>query len=320
MIEGVMMRSPRFFAIACRRQNGEIVVQQESVESYLGKFQWLNKPFLRGTLALIDAMTLGMKSLMYSANVAMEDCEAASRDGKADESNQSSEKASESKSPRKSAVNDIAIGMTFVLAMALGIGIFLVIPQLTVGLLEEHIQGSVLRNLAAGIVKLLLFIGYIVAISFMKDIRTVFQYHGAEHKVINTFEANLELRKENFSKFTTIHPRCGTSFLLVVVVVSIVVFFFLGWSAAWYQRVALRLLMLPVVAGVAYEVIRFAGKYRESKILRVLLAPGLWLQRLTTREPTDEQIEVALRALQAVIEKEKEASEPKESPEQAVTK
>ncbi len=142
----------------------------------------------------------------------------------------------------------------------------------------------------------------------MKDIRRVFEYHGAEHKVINTFEANLDLTQENFAKHRTIHPRCGTSFILIVLVFSIVVYSFLGWTNAWYERVLYRLLLLPVIAGLAYEVIRFAGRHRDSKALAAIVAPGLWLQRLTTRQPTDDQVEVALRALQAVMEKEDEVA------------
>jgi len=314
VIEGVMMRSPRFFAVACRRENREIVVQQESVESLLGKFQWLNKPFLRGTLALIDALVLGMKSLTFSANIAMEDAQDANpRQAKQPVTGEESgdPKASEQLAKIKhQPINDIAVGATVVLAIALAVGIFFVCPQLLVGLLKKRVHESILLNLMAGGVKFTLFIGYILAISLMRDIRRVFQYHGAEHRVINTFEAGLELAPENFAKHTTVHPRCGTSFILVVMVTSILVFCLLGWADVLWLRVVQRLLLLPVVAGLAYEVIRYAGRHRDSKVLNVLLAPGLWLQRLTTREPTDDQVEVAARALQAVLEKEAESQQP----------
>jgi len=303
-----MMRSPRFFAVACRRQNKEIVVQQESIESLFKKFQWLNKPFLRGTLALIDALALGMKSLTFSANVAMEDAQeadpkkekppVAGNPGRASEDPQG-----RAATPKRQPINDIAVGAAVVLGIALGLGVFVVAPRLLVGLMKKHIHQSVWLNLMAGGVKLTLFVGYILAISLMKDIRRVFQYHGAEHKVINTFEAGMELTPENFSKHTTIHPRCGTSFLLIFVVASILVFCLLGWSGVWL-RIVQELALLPVVAGLAYEVIRYAGRHRDSRVLNILLAPGLWLQRLTTREPTDDQVEVALRALQVVLEKE----------------
>lgn len=315
VIEGVMMRSPRFFAVACRRANKEIIVQEESVQSVLKRFQWLNKPFLRGTLALIDALALGMKSLMFSANVAMEDLEESEpKKGRkaAPTPSQAGAETSEAaqNSKRRAAtqsVNDITIGMTMILGLALGIGIFFVAPQLLVGMMKRWVERPLWLNLIVGGVKLTLFVGYITAISLMKDIRRVFEYHGAEHKVINTFESDSALTPENLSKHGTVHPRCGTSFILVVLVISIVAFCFLGWSDAWYERVFYRLLLLPVIAGIAYEVIRFAGRYRDSRVLSVLLGPGLWLQRLTTREPSDDQVEVALRALEAVIRKEEEA-------------
>lgn len=290
VIEGVMMRSPRFFAIACRRQNNEIVIQQESVESILKRFQWLNKPFLRGTLALIDAMMIGMKALMFSADIAMSDLEP--------------EKSQETEG--KKSVNDIAISATMVLGIALGIGIFMIGPHLLADLLKKWIHHPIGLNLAEGGVRIVLFVAYVASISLMKDIQRVFQYHGAEHKVINTLEADQELVPENFAKHTTIHPRCGTNFILIVLLTSIVIYSFLGWTNVWYMRIAYRLMLLPLIAGIAYEIIRFAGRYRGSRLFAVLLAPGLLMQRLTTRKPTDDQVEVALRALQSVMEKEKE--------------
>mgnify|MGYP001056880947 CR=1 FL=1 len=298
-----MMRGPRFYAVACRRANGEIVIQQESVESVIGKLKWLNKPFLRGTFAMLDAIMLGMKALMYSADVAMEDAQPDSP--KANAKNKGLDQPQTTKPEKqKQSINDIAIGATVFIGLGLGILIFIAAPQLIVGLLQKRIQSATLLNLTAGVVKLGLFIGYIAAISLMKDIRRVFEYHGAEHKVINTYEAGLELSPENFAKTTTIHPRCGTSFLLVVVVTSIVIFCFLGWQPNVFIRIAQRLLLLPVVAGIAYEIIRYAGKHKESRLLKAIIAPGLLLQRLTTRKPSDDQVEVALAAFKAVLDKE----------------
>ncbi|MDH7481429.1 MAG: DUF1385 domain-containing protein [Armatimonadota bacterium] len=328
VIEGVMMRSPRFFAVACRKMNREIVVQQESVESLLRRFQWLNKPFLRGTLALIDAMVLGIKSLMYSANVAMEDIENANP--KKQKGGQGTVAglfgvlksivlssalflvgtAGESELKKKSTVNDIAIGGTLVLGLGLGVGLFVILPHIVIGLLEKTIKSSILLNLAEGIFRLALFVGYVAAISLMKDIRRVFEYHGAEHKVINTFEAGLELTPENFAKHGTIHQRCGTSFILLVLVLSIFLFAFLGWHHIWYLRIISRLALLPVLAGLAYEAIRYAGRHKDSKVVNFFLAPGLLLQKLTTRQPSDDQVEVALKALEAVLDKERESGSP----------
>ncbi len=312
VIEGVMMRGPKYYAVACRRANNEIVVRQEPVEStILGKFKWLNKPFLRGTLALIDAMALGMKALMFSANLAMEDIEAAEA-----AKPQSEKKVKKARAAKATAtdggtqkINDIAIWGTMMLALAIGIGIFFVLPHLLTGLLQKNIANPLVLNAVEGVVKFAIFIGYILGISRMKDIRRVFEYHGAEHRVINTYEAGLELTAENIAKYGTIHQRCGTSFILIVLVISIIVHMFLGWDPAWYMRVPIRLAFLPIIAGLAYETIRFAGKHKDSKILTALLSPGLMLQRVTTQPPSDDQIEVATAALQAVLEKEREVEQ-----------
>jgi len=325
-----MMRGPRYYAVAVRRLNGEIVVQHENIESLLRRFQWLNKPFLRGTLALIDALVLGMKSLMFSADIAMRDAEEATpkkpRSGGnnclllmfllplgifAWSSEASPESPTDGKPNRaKSSINDIAISATMVLGLALGIVIFVVLPHLLVGLLQKPIGNSFLLNLAEGFTRLALFVLYVLAISLMKDIRRVFEYHGAEHKVINTFEAGQELTFENINKYGTIHQRCGTSFILLLIVLSIFLFAFLGWHNAWYLRVGSRLLLLPVLAGLAYEGIRFAGKHRDSVLVNAILSPGLLLQKITTRQPDDKQIEVAVKSLEAVIglEQEQEVS------------
>lgn len=308
VIEGVMMRSPRFFAVACRRESKEIVVRQESVESVLKKLQWLNRPFFRGTLALIDAVVLGIKSLTFSANIAMEDIDS-TRTKKASSKDSCSRGSAAGRESRKSqSINDITIGATMVLGLGLGVAIFMVGPHLLVGLAERRIGNSLMLNIAEGVVRIAIFVVYVAAISLMRDIRRVFEYHGAEHKVINTFEAGLDPTAENVSGYGTIHQRCGTSFILVVLVFSIVVYAFLGWADLWYERVVWRLTLLPVIAGLAYEVIRCAGRHKDSRVLNAVLSPGLWLQKLTTREPSDDQVEVALRALRAVLEKEQECA------------
>lgn len=303
MIEGVMMRSPRFFAVACRRPDKEIVVQQESVESYLGKLKWLNKPFLRGTLALIDSMAMGMKALSFSADIAMQE---PPKEGDAPVTLPSDRGTP---APKKSgSINDIAIASTMVIGLLLGIVIFVVLPQFLAGrLLTKVIHNSIALNVIEGFVRIGVFMVYLWAISRMKDIQRIFQYHGAEHKVINAFEAGLDLNKENIDKYTTIHPRCGTSFITIFLILSIVVFSFLGWHHSILMRIVSRLVLFPVIAGIAYEAIRFAGKYRHTKLVGALFAPGMWLQRITTSEPTDDQVEVALAALNAVRAKEEEA-------------
>ncbi|MGC8833812.1 MAG: DUF1385 domain-containing protein [Armatimonadota bacterium] len=292
VIEGVMMRGPRFFTVAVRRQNGEIVTHTESVESILGRFRWMNRPFLRGTLAIIDALALGMKALAFSANLAMEDASA--------EQGFNSAKAK--------SVNDIAIGLTMVVGLAVGIAVFIGLPSMGAGILRSLIPNSFWLNTVEGVIRLGLFIGYVYLISTMKDIRRVFQYHGAEHKTINAYEAGEELVVDQVAKYTTLHPRCGTSFLIVVLIIATLTHMVMGWPV-WYLRLLSRIAVLPIVAGISYEVIRLAGKHGKSRWWRMALAPGLWTQRITTKEPTPDQIEVAIQALQTVLEQEKSGVE-----------
>jgi uncharacterized protein YqhQ len=290
--------------VACRRPDNEIIIQEEPVESYLGKLAWLNKPFIRGTLALIDSMIMGIKALTFSANIAMEEPEQEASEGSEKPKVETAEEPV--KKPSQS-INDIAVGASLFLGLGLGVVLFVFIPQLLTGLLGKLIHKSFLLNLTEGLVRIVFFLAYIYSISLLKDIRRVFEYHGAEHKVINTFESGLDLVPENFAKFTTIHPRCGTSFITAVLLISIVVYSCVGWHAIWYIRIAQRLLLLPVIAGIGYELIRFAGKHRDSKLFTAFVYPGLLLQKLTTRPPSDDQVEVALAALQAVMKKEEEA-------------
>lgn len=305
VVEGVMMRSPRFFAVACRRPDNVIIVQEEPVESYLGKFAWLNKPFLRGTLALIDSMMMGIKALTFSANVAMEEPKEELPESEVEPSETIAADSAEKK-PSQS-INDIAVGASLVLGLGLGVGLFVLVPQLLTGMLDKVIHQHFLLNLTEGLVRIVFFIAYIAAIGSMKDIRRVFEYHGAEHKVINTLESGLELTPENFAKFSTIHPRCGTSFITAVLLISILVYSCTGWHAVWYVRIAERLALLPIIAGIGYELIRFAGKHRDSKLFTAMIYPGLLLQRMTTKPPSDDQVEVAYAALKAVMDKEQAA-------------
>jgi len=299
VIEGVMMRSPRFFAVACRRQdNQEIVLREEPVLSFFHRFKWLNKPFLRGTLALFEAMMLGMKSLSFSASIAMES------ETRKEAPSPAQETASQE--PPKS-INEIAVGLTMMVGLALGIGLFVMLPNALAGTLARWFKNPITLNLAEGALRLLIFLAYVGGISLMKDIQRVFQYHGAEHKVINTFEAGQPITLENALRQSRIHPRCGTSFILVVMLISILVFSCLGWSV-WYWRILSRLALLPVVAGISYEIIRLAGRHKDAAWTRILLAPGLWSQYITTREPTQDQVEVAMKALEAVLEKERAPS------------
>lgn len=332
VVEGVMMRSPRYFAVACRRlSNGEIVVQREPVERILKRVLWLNKPFLRGTLALIDAMALGMKALTYAANVQAADAPAEGA-SEAPAAGAVSLAMGEGAPPRVAepsrstqTINGIAIGASTVIGLLLGFGLFWTLPALVTDKLL-HTHSRIGANLFEGGVRLLIFFAYITLISRMAHVQRVFQYHGAEHKAINALEAGQELTVENARAASRIHPRCGTNFIFIVLMTAIVVFSIIPRHALSeglgpvMQTIGLRLLLLPVVAGIAFEILKWAGANRDKKWAQTLIAPGLWTQYLTTRVPDDAQIEVALVSLRSVwdIEHETPPPAPEESEPAAV--
>ena len=315
VIEGVMMRGPKDFAIAVRRANGEIVSTTENVESMFSRLKWLKKPFLRGTLALIDAMALGIKALKFSTDIAMQDIDA-SESGKPDSE-------SIAAAPAKKGVNDIAVGAIMVLGLLGGVGLFFFVPILLTKLFNEHVTKPWQLTAIEGLIKIGIFVGYVAAISMLKDIRRVFQYHGAEHKTINAYEAGEELTVENVSRYTKVHVRCGTSFILVVLVTGIVVFALVADHLPYgslaqhaksmrilssFIRWGYKLMLLPFVAGISYEIIRMAGNCKDSILTKLVLLPGLLMQKITTREPDDQMIEVAIFSLKGVLDK--EAAEP----------
>lgn len=331
VVEGVMMRSPRFFAVACRRlSDNQIVIQQEQIENHLRKIAWLNKPFLRGTLALIDAMALGMRALTYAANVQVADeankpngaksgAEAAGAvdlalgEGAPLPKNGHSEKQSQT-------INGIAIGATTVVALLLGFALFWTLPALITDKILPHLaqvqtaSHRIGANLVEGAIRLLIFFIYIGLISRMAHVQRVFQYHGAEHKAINALESGLPVTVENAREASRIHPRCGTNFIFIVLVTAIVVFSIIprhGLNEGIgpiLETVGLRLVLLPVVAGIAFEILKWAGSNRDKRWAQNLIAPGLWTQYLTTRVPDDSQLEVAIAALESVWDKEHEVN------------
>ncbi len=271
VIEGVMMRGFGKVATAVREPSGNINVQVNPVHSIAEKYPILKLPFLRGSVTLFESLILGIKSLSFSAQAAGEDEEQ---------------------------LTDKELAGTIIFAFALACGLFIAIPTFAAKFLHEITDDPVIFNLAEGLLRLIIFLLYIFAISRMQDIQRVFQYHGAEHKTIFCYEADLPLTVENVRKFPRLHPRCGTAFLLIVMIVSIFVFAFLGWPDLWL-RILSRIILLPVVAGIAYEIIRFAGT-SENPLVHLAIMPGLWLQYLTTREPDDSMIEVAIASLEAV--------------------
>lgn len=277
VIEGVMMRGRNNMAIAVRKRPEEIVVEEQRLHTLNEKFPFLKWPILRGTVALVDSLIIGVKSLTYSANQVVE-----------------GEGTGETISP-------LEMTMSVIIALVLGIGIFFLLPVGMAILLERYIPNHNLQNLLEGFFRIGLFLAYVWGISRLQDIQRVFQYHGAEHKVIHAYENGEELTVENARKYSALHPRCGTSFLLVVMVISILVFSVLGKTDIWMRLIS-RVVLLPLVAGFAYEYIKFAAKCSDNMIIRIFNAPGMWLQKMTTREPDDSQLEVAICALAKVIE------------------
>ena len=272
VIEGVMMRGFGKVATAVREPGGNIAVEVNPVNSISDRYPILKKPFLRGTVSLIESLVLGLKSLSYSAKMA----------GEEDEQ-----------------LTDKEMAGTIVLALVLASILFIAIPTGGAKLFHSITDDPIFLNLMEGVLRLIIFLAYIFAISQMKDIKRVFQYHGAEHKTIFCYEADLPLTVENVQKFPRLHPRCGTAFLLIVMLVSIFVFAFLGWPDLWL-RILSRIILLPVVAGISYEIIRAAAR-STNPILKLAIMPGLWLQYLTTRPPDDSMVEVAIASLKAVI-------------------
>ena len=271
VIEGVMMRNANAVATAVREPSGTITVKNEKIISSAERFPILKKPMLRGVVALGESLVVGLKALSYSAQMAGDEGET---------------------------LSDKEIVLTMIFSLCLTIVLFVIIPTAAAKYVHSAIKDPMLLNLAEGGLRMLIFFLYIYGISRMKDIKRVFQYHGAEHKTIHAYEAGVPLTVENVQKFSTLHPRCGTSFLLIVMIVSILMFAFLGWPDLW-MRILSRIILLPVVAGISYEIIRYAGR-SENKFVKFATLPGLWLQNLTTNEPDDEQVEVAIRALEEV--------------------
>ena len=272
VIEGVMMRGPKDVATAVRDPNGRIQVETHPVSSIADRYPILKKPMLRGTVSLVESLVLGLRSLSYSAKMA------------GDEDEQ---------------LTDKEMAGTIIFALVLASILFIAIPTGAAKFFHFITDDPVFLNLMEGFLRLAIFLAYIGGISRMKDIRRVFQYHGAEHKTIHCYEAGLPLTVANVQRFSRLHPRCGTNFLLIVMLVSIFVYAFLGWPSL-IERIVSRILLLPVVAGISYELIRFAGRTTNPVALK-LIQPGLWLQYLTTRPPQDDMVEVAIESLKAVL-------------------
>jgi uncharacterized protein YqhQ len=287
VLEGVMMRGPSNWSVAVRKPDGDIAQVSQPIVSPMTRHWVLRLPVIRGVIALGESLAIGFRALAISANYAAQE---EGEDGEV--------------------TTELTRGQ-LIFAFAIAIGFAVLLFKVGPALLTDWIGIEAgWFVIVEGLIRVTVFVLYLALISLLPDLRRVFQYHAAEHKAINAYEAGEELEPARVQKFSLIHPRCGTAFLLWVMVIAIFVFAFFG-RPVWYWLIATRILLLPVIAGIAYELIRFAGKHTDNRILMTLLAPGLWLQRLTTREPTLDQLEVSIRALREVLEREGRSATPK---------
>lgn len=280
VIEGVMMRGLTGYSVAVRQPDGGVAIRKDKLVSVTQKYPFLKMPVLRGSVVLIQSLILGIRALNYSASVS-----SAGKDGEPEMSN-------------------MAIAGSMLMALVLGVGLFILAPLGLTNLIRHYLfpeMGNFAYNLIDGIIRAVFFFVYIASISLMEEIKRVFQYHGAEHKTVYTFEANEDLTVENARTKSTLHPRCGTSFLLFVMAISILVFSLVPSTAHFTIKFGARVVLLPLIAGLAYEVIRFSARHLKNPLCRVLITPGLWLQRITTKEPDDSQLEVAITALKEAL-------------------
>lgn len=284
VLEGVMMKNKTKYAVAVRKPDGEIDVQVEEYKGICGDKGFAKLPLIRGVFAFVDSLVLGMRVTMHSASFYEEE----------EASKETQQKASGGKA------DDIMMGFTVVLSVVIAVALFMLLPFLISDLLGKYIRNASLVAILEGLLRILIFVGYIAAISLMKDIKRLYMYHGAEHKCINCIERGRPLNVKNVMRSSRQHKRCGTSFLLFVVLVSVIVFFFIRVDNM-VLKLALRLLFVPVIAGISYEIIRLAGR-SNNIIIRMISAPGMWMQRLTTKEPDEQMVEVAIASVEAVFD------------------
>ncbi|MBR3042772.1 MAG: DUF1385 domain-containing protein [Eubacterium sp.] len=303
VLEGVMMKGPKSYALAVRKPDKEIEVKVTEYISMGERHKGLSIPFVRGVVNFLESLYIGMKTLMDSSEYFEEEEDKKEKTEKEEELKDKTEKegASKDKKDDKKSSSDSAylIG-TLIVSLLIAIGIFMLLPAFLANFLYKLTDNNLIVNLAEGLLRLAIFIGYVAAISFMEDIKRTFMYHGAEHKTINCLEAGDDLTVENVKKHTRFHKRCGTSFVFIVMIISIFVFMFVHTKVMWLRLLS-RIILIPVIAGLSYEFIRYAGKH-SNVCSRVLSAPGLWVQRLTTKEPDDSMIEVAIKSVEGVVD------------------
>ena len=280
VIEGVMMRSLTGYSVAVRQPDGGVAIKKDKLVSITAKYPFLKTPVLRGSVVLIQSLILGIRALNYSAVVS-----GTEKDGEEE-------------------ISGWAIAGSMAMALLLAVGLFILAPLGLTNLIKHYLypsMGNFAYNLIDGVIRAIFFFVYVWSISFMDEIRRVFQYHGAEHKTVYTFEANEDLTVENARGKSTLHPRCGTSFLLFVMAISILVFSLVPSTAHFAIKFGARVVLIPLIAGLAYEIIRFSARHLTNPVCKVLIRPGMWLQRITTRQPDDQQLEIAIIALKEAL-------------------
>jgi len=271
VIEGVMMKSDDFYAVSVRKPNGKIKTLRKKLNPITKRIKILGWPFIRGTVVLVETLVLGLETLSYSAK-----------------------EADDEEKP----LSKFALTATLLISFLIAIALFVLVPLYLTGLVVS--DRGILFNIIDGIFRLAIFFAYILAISAMKDVRRVFQYHGAEHMAVNCYEDDKELSVQNAMKYSPLHPRCGTAFLIIVLLISIFVFTLIT-SPSMLVKFGGRIVLLPVIAGISYEILRFTSKFRKNGFIKIVMQPGLWIQKLTTRKPDEKQVEVAVAALKAVL-------------------
>jgi uncharacterized protein YqhQ len=279
VVEGVMMRGRDVWAIAVRRPSGEIHIESHDIDSVVKRKPWLGKPFLRGIIALGQALAIGFRALTISARES---------------------------APEEERLSSGAMGVSMAIAAVIFIGVFIVLPAVAFSWVGRRVDSSLLVNVLEGLFRVALFLGYIWLIGRTKDIQRVFAYHGAEHKTIAAYEHDEPLVPERVDRYSTLHVRCGTNFLLLVMVTTIFVFALFG-NPGLFWRIATRILAIPIIAGLAFEMLRLGAKYPDSLFMRIVMKPGLWLQKITTKPPDRDQVEVAIASFNEVLRRERDA-------------
>ena len=288
VLEGIMMKNKDQYAVAVRKPDGEIEVEVEHYHGIIHGSKLLNIPFIRGVFQFLDSLILGMRCLNFSASFYEDE------EGKETAADKAFHKMFKDKADK------VFSGIVMLFSLVLAIGIFMVLPYFVTSLFETYIRSASFMAIIEGVLRIVIFVGYVLSISLMKDIRRVYMYHGAEHKCINCIEKGAPLTVKEVMRSSKQHRRCGTSFLLFVMFVSVVLFFFIRVENPAY-RILLRVALIPVIAGISYEIIRLAGK-SNNILVRIISAPGMWLQRLTTKEPDESMVEVAIAAVEAVFD------------------